>query len=146
MKNKYYTPSIEEFHVGFEYEEKNNKEYRKINYDGSQVLKSKSYYDDHGCEYDAIEDDLKLPNYIRVKYLDKEDIESCGCRFIAEEVVFGIGDIYKYDLLLLNAHYKITHIPSDNSRLIIKREGINIDLIIRNKSELKALLKQLNIK
>ena len=62
--NKYYTPSIEEFHVGFECEIK---------------------IGDHWKNIKAIEDieemliyGIPKPNNSRVKYLDKDDIESLG--------------------------------------------------------------------
>ena len=145
MKNKYYTPSIEEFRVGFKYELKDLNVYRKDKYDGSQVLKSKSYYDDHGCEYDAIEDDLKLPNYIRVKYLDKQDIESLGFSYCKthpgmEQMEFDKGE------------YELTYDPNFKGkqwlRINLEGEG-DVTLFsgsIKNLSELKILLKQLNIK
>ena len=64
MESKYYTPSIEEFYVGFEYE---------VNYGENDWQKE--------CLW-AKPEVVTLPymnlENIRVKYLDKEDIESLG--------------------------------------------------------------------
>jgi len=141
MENKYYTPEIEikkyyqpdisEFHVGFEYE------YEDINQGGAStswykgIIEPKQayiidqIYRDEDREY-------------RVKYLDKEDIESLG--FIKES-------IYSHKL---NQDYYIEY----NSEKPIHTDSIEIKNnqntlfsgYIKNKSELKKLLKQLNIK
>ena len=62
--NKYYTPSIEEFHVGFELEIKTHelRPWEKHTWIPGDQAKSVSNYLDQ----------------IRVKYLDSEDIESLG--------------------------------------------------------------------
>jgi len=144
MENKYYTPKIEEFHVGFEYEFAfNKKNYTKIVYDGSQVLKSKSYYDDYGCEYDAVEDDLK---YCRVKYLDKEDIESFGFECSDSDVMEDVHECKKkhkgFDILLLQ--YQHTKVVS-----IFRGVGEKLTPIfgglIKNKSELKKILQMTGV-
>lgn len=148
MKDKYYTPEIGEFHVGFEYEFSYDKlNYKKQTYDGSQVLKSKSYYDDHGCEYDAVEDDLK---YIRVKYLDKKDIESLG--FISKELKYWEEEtgeiIYKKDNYTL-VFWKNAYKSDYKTNVYIRQEtGLGQHCFkgeIKNKSELKKILKQLGI-
>lgn len=80
MENKYYTPQIEEFHVGFEYEMKerflDGTVKNQIDFDNA---KWKSCICDSGVIY--IERALEGKNAknshcgIRVKYLDKQDIE-----------------------------------------------------------------------
>ncbi len=143
--NQYYTPELEEFHVGFEFEYSHNKiNYKKQIYDGSQVLKSKSYYDDHGCEYDAVEDDLK---HIRVKRLDREDIESLGFR--TNEMTTPISfesDFYE------KKHKGIFRVCLvENEHFVYVKKMYEKDVktifsgIIKNKSELNRLLKQLGI-
>jgi len=62
-KNKYYTPTIEEFHVGFEYELKTEGEWV------SQTL---------DIDYSLNRVAGGLANNTRVKHLDQEDIESFG--------------------------------------------------------------------
>ena len=123
-EEKYYTPSIEEFHEGFEYEVKN--EYRnEWNKDIWDVISN------YG--------DTKLYNLdvekCRVKYLDKEDIESCG---------FKVDSIYSFK----KGDYNIEVDPHN-----IQKDTIDIYLIsdcifkgkIKNKSELQRLMKQLGI-
>ena len=66
MENKYYIPSIDEFHVGFEYEWK---------CDGTKTDWNKSICDNVMIPLDV---DCQRVNDYRVKYLDKEDIESLG--------------------------------------------------------------------
>lgn len=65
----YYTPDMEEFHSGFEFEYFYQDEWHKHNLDGNPIVHH---------ELDEFKDDLmKLAHAIcRVKRLDKEDIES----------------------------------------------------------------------
>ena len=119
--SKYYTPKIEEFHVGFE------------------------------CEYQNIENAVwglfKHPNLdslpldhelecIRVKYLDREDIESLG--FNTEDN----GECYN-----LQIGFDLYGIyPWESNKIhIIKDMKTLFEGIIKNKSELKKLLIQLSI-
>jgi len=129
--DKYYTPEIEEFHVGFDYEIKNAL--------WDKVISTKDIF------YDGIEYHLK-DNKIRVKYLDQEDIKSLG--WIPDKE--------------FNNHYRF----GDNWVLHFRKHGdllYPIDLYcgrkefppgayqsymfigIKNKSELKKLMKQLRI-
>ena len=72
--NKYYTPKIEEFHVGFEYEEKSSGLWTKQVYNELSPILNKKLEDDYGVLYDTIQDYINQ-EIIRVKYLDQEDIE-----------------------------------------------------------------------
>jgi hypothetical protein len=115
---KYYTPEIEEFHVGFEYE---------YNYEEgiTRVLGTNDTVD---------------TEEVRVKYLDKEDIESLGFK------LDNVHNEVKFNYLMFP--YRLEHTPHNN-RLDIYKWGDECDMIgyinIKNKSELKRLLKQLNI-
>lgn len=151
--NKYYTPSLEEFYIGFEYEQ--------YNYD------DKKFYSDTIVDCDFMSSDLKYTSdngfttiieeikkeYIRVKYLDKEDIESLGfTQSLMHKYIFISNEYKPY----YNNSYKIginydinTHIISifiifdEYTRNPTK--DIICSLLIKNKSELIKLLKQLNI-
>ena len=72
---KYYTPSIEEFHVGFEYEYRNHdgtvKNNTVLNYWNKSTISDLN-------ELSYVERGLQTPNNTRVKYLDKDDIKSLG--------------------------------------------------------------------
>ena len=140
---KYYTPELEEFYVGFEFEYSHNKiNYKKQIYDGSQVLKSKSYYDDHGCEYDAVEDDLK---HIRVKRLDREDIESLG--WVNGEI-YGMGCYLRPDKngkAIIDGYQLVFHSWEYIEIYQESTSDIKFSGTIKNKSELKKVLKMLGI-
>lgn len=94
--DKYYTPLKEEFYIGFEYESYYGPDdYR------SQVFDKFSEYVSGGwdCDiYDTLDCELdnKDPKFnIRVKYLDRSDIESLGFMLI-EGIKPGKDDIENY--------------------------------------------------
>ena len=134
MIDKYYTPDIEEFHIGFEY------------------LLEEEFLDEDGCAYYeerqkvfSVDDTITFNRCVRVndyplyhisvKYLDKEDIESLG--FEQQSLQYQ----YKKDW------YRLISRCEENQYII--EDGRYQDQIfvgtIKNKSELKRLLKQLNI-
>ena len=124
MENKYYPPEIEEFHEGFSHEYKG-------------PLDTKWHKEDFK---------LKGPNanfswfltegHFRVKFLDREDIESLGFVNIPDTNAFDKGEyqINFQDYILCN----FVEVYDDASRLVFQGT-------IKNKSELKVLLKQLGI-
>lgn len=117
MESKYYTPEIEEFYVGFEYE--------RNQYENDKWYK---YVVEKG---DVLDHESKLKN-IRVKYLDREDVESLG--FNTEDN----GECYNlqigFDLYGLY--------PLENNRIHITKDMKTLfDGIIKNKSELKKTIK-----
>lgn len=127
MENKYYTPNLEDFHVGFEYEVKEEKTFEKV------VFKITDIYN-----YPLINTILNLQekvedSYIRVKYLDREDIESLGWSYNEEFKYFRIRE----DFILLEYQ---------NNEILIQEDGENLFWgKIKNKSELKKLMKQIGI-
>ena len=173
MESKYYTPAIEEFHVGFEYEVFDNRyEYKveKISETKLRVLSDpvvatvwfKEVYGIDSLLYIEDSSDIRsnLSSYIennniRVKYLDKEDIESLGfikvkdysssctlqltnndCDLIAE---IDLDDdcnceIEKFDVCGVEPNGFKDYCSS----VVFKG-------VIKNKSELVKLLKQLDI-
>ena len=132
--NKYYTPLIEEFHIGFEYQSLT---------DPRQPEKDIAWSDEElRTEVDMmnvfkymIEDDFMEH---RCKFLDKEDIESFG--FIHDR-----GYMYNF------GQYRLHFIQPDNELDIIHiyDNESNDDTIflgnIKNKSEFKFILKRLGI-
>lgn len=163
MENKYYTPSIEEFHVGFEYEryEKPYYDYKKefvgkkdqLGYIIKDYLPTDYICMKSGWTKETFDIEDKLPNVqwinkdgileplcteTRVKYLDKEDIESLGFKQ-------STSDNYWYDYK--NNKYWLYKEWEKDWRWIISDEESEISFAgsIKNKSELKRLLKQLNI-
>lgn len=95
QQNKYYTPSIEELHVGYELEVE---DFNQGHENGVQWIKS---IIKHGGNYErntheqifdgttiqGIEarNDVYIRNTYRTKYLDREDIESCGWEIVWED-------------------------------------------------------------
>jgi hypothetical protein len=142
MKNKYYTPSIEEFYVGFEYE--SHQDPRTD--DGWE----KSILGRHDFKYVMREDnDVDY----RVKYLDKSDIEDLGFKLAGGKLIRDYRDSFEYHPDK-HIHYVLDYTYSINKVRILKEDSnyfhedeiVLFEGIIKNKSELKILLKQLNIK
>lgn len=125
--NKYYTPSIEEFHVGFEYQ--GLVDYYKNEY---KTFIVENAYDLIKRMETYISQDM---DWVRVKYLDKEDIESLG--FEQQSLPYQFKkDWYK----LVKRHEENQYIIEDGRY----QDQIFVG-VIKNKSELKKLLTQLGI-
>ena len=146
MENKYYTPEIEEFHVGFECEIQSSWGMQKGIY--PSILREDTLTGFQLQKIGETETLKKVISDIRVKYLDKKDIESLNYKhkkdtqysFVSKNSSIQLHDKNrwhtKYNALTIYKHNKIN--PLDKTSVF---QGI-----IKNKSELKVLLKQLNIK
>ena len=124
MKDKYYQPTKEEFYIGFEYE--------------MQHVKSEEWIKETVRDYKDIRYVELLPNKRRVKYLDKEDIEDLGFKQITDNC---------YNLPIGNEEFRLLF--EDNILKIYLADKYSNMLFqgnVKNKSALKILLKQLNIK
>ena len=154
MKNKYYTPSIDEFFQGFEYEIKetfgDGTVKTQEQYDASKWVKEKY----SGNMFPYIDRALSGRNAengrcgIRVKHLDREDIEDLG--FICEIVPCG-QDTEPQDFGIRRKD-ETAYIGTFFSENDVTKER-NIELCgnyfkVKNKSEFKKLLvmSMLNIK
>lgn len=148
VKDKYYTPTIEEFHVGFEYELK------RLNSWDKDIISIDDLASSYGNP-DGIAVKLK-EGRVRVKYLDQEDIESLGfgnkkrAALDWYQLEKRIEDNYNSYGYWRNFH--LVHGDDKNTVNILAYEyGFNdspntlFQGIIKNKSELKRLLKQLGI-
>ena len=139
-ENKYYIPELSEFYYGFEYEllKPDNKYYKRIF--GKDIIDN--------YELDEFNDDLtKIAHSIsRVKYLDKEDIESLGWEFIKQHPGTTSFDFEKEE-------YSLNFDPEFGEKWNLRiYDGEDQDSefnyfsgFIKNKSELVKLLKQLEI-
>jgi len=159
MKNTYYTPELEEFYLGFECEQYNpdTKDWEKLTIGTIRIQLNESnyylFYDKEGKKREnALLSDKPL---FRVKYLDQEDIKSLGFR------VLKIGNSYlsipsetwyiKEDPKNPKHSYRLVHQPPINKVMIIHRFTSDTDVLtifegeVKNKSELKKLLKMLKI-
>lgn len=162
MEAQYYTPTIDEFHSGFEYQIKN------ADWDNKIVVLD--------TMLDAIEYHLKS-GVIRVKSLDRQDIEECGWKmehsywdrtdlsrtkiirltpFFSEELHFEF-EINEHDLFILklnNSNVEIIHAKKESLDLMTKTEVLKQEAMIfstifegtiRNKSELLKIMQQCGI-
>ncbi len=145
-KEKYYTPTIEEFHVGFAIE---------CNVEGNciPVPYAINYLQGNG-KPDLLDVLNSLINkWIRVKHLDREDIESEG--WLHDQTTKD-GAYFYYGSLMTEKEFMLT-CPSarlskgeDYTNLSISslRDHITegFDGVIKNLSEFRKLQKQLGIK
>ena len=138
--SKYYMPDIEDLYVGFEHE---------IEVEGRWFLKIQ-LPDSLSVLYEMIKEDT-----IRVKYLDREDIESLGWEYFGynnltdlvefrlDQFILSVGEsentISVYRKLLVQTKEKPEGFFSDDYLHQIYEGNI------KNKSELKVLMKQLGI-
>lgn len=125
-ENKYYTPSYDEFCVGFEYEnfvKGKGWTFRVLEDLGSQDLNEEGFCLD-GDDY-------------RVKHLDREDVVDLGWKQMGViDCVYGFTITDRFHLAF-DEHSK---------RVIINdHEKTLIDCKIKNKSELKKIMKMLQI-
>lgn len=160
-KNKYYIPELEEFHYGFEFEmipsiglmitsfEQKDEE-RKIlwatKYNKEIFGQSEAYA--FGIGYPDIQAGIKAKT-CRVKYLDRDDIESLGFEFVGELLD---SSSYRRDNLGLIHKHKDNTISTFTADPMVSEDqfstDLNIDyqrvgrLTIKNKCELKKFLKQ----
>jgi len=137
MSEKYYTPEISEFRIGFECEFKNRMQ-------GNEWAKEVCDWDTLSIALDNDEhDNDNFADVFRVKYLDREDIESLGFVYRKHKIS---DDFWKGD-----THNNILIEVLSDKKLCIRHridgmlEGEIIGIAIKNKSELKVLLKQLGL-
>ena len=152
MENKYYTPEIEEFHVGFEYEHLAKGYLWFLNGGGPKDTWMKETFsggagqdgESEVCELDTLIDDKA----VRVKHLDREDIESLGFTQITDDC-FNIS-IKEYrgrlsqEVRILFRKTILIYLAMDLD-LGDKDNLVLFTGTIKNKSELKVLLKQIGV-
>ncbi len=123
MDNKYYTPELEEFHMGFEYE--------WLHEDGDWIKATPTEINSK---------DFKEQLYgLRVKYLDREDIESLGYE--------DLGSLWfenKKNKTRIRK-WKNTQIDIYTDWYSNEDNALRFRGSCKNKSEFKRLMKQLNI-
>lgn len=152
MKDKkYYTPEISEFHVGFEFQDKNYPE-------NDNAWTGRPYTLRAEYELDTVQDRIDK-NQIRVKHLDQSDIESLGWEYmekmVREEHDYEVLDCWEipvdatenkekyYVLFIYKEKLHIEYHEYQNS--VGRTEDTLFKGTIKNKSELIKLLKQLGI-
>lgn len=154
MESKYYTPTIEEFHIGFEFEELFQDKPTKMKVYSKEELKAFPY-SWQKLKLDTSHSISRITSKIaqdkvRVKYLDQQDIEDLGFIYTGKSIdiwfekkgYFQIGDWVSFKIKL---HYGL----HDNRLYIIAMDcGDEYKLfegIVKNKSELKKILQQVGV-
>jgi len=141
---KYYTPRLEDLHIGFECEEWIESYPEGFWSDVSEPIDKDKLEKILGyCERD--EEYLKQ-NY-RVKHLDKEDFESLQWKLISEEIkTYSHWCVFKKQGVEISVQLKNVNKKYPN-HLNFRGDNNtffgNFKILIRNKSELKTLLNQL---
>jgi hypothetical protein len=147
MENKYYTPELEEFHSGFEFEYIHPiSEYDKENEWTSHNWEARLATLTINADCISIGGFTIKPNKIRVKILDREDIESLGWDYDLDSTV---RCEYKDYMLYNFNNSNIFTIKAKRGFVKYGQAFVGFDIlfegVIKNKSELKKLMKQLNI-
>jgi hypothetical protein len=157
---KYYTPKLEEFYVGFEYERKEESgklDINKTNYKLEWIPQIFTIEELLTYSFEAEDNYFKIhleQEQFRVKYLDQEDIESLGFKYTGKTVGLWFKKEGFFDTpggRHRLTKYELIYFPNNNELHIEgflgnDSEGKLFEGIIKNKSEFKKLLKQLNIK
>jgi hypothetical protein len=158
-KEIHYTPTIEEFHVGFEYEIEETEQGSGHKYWRESIF-GNLLINPHGgmfsTDMKTVKDWIK-EECVRVKYLDQEDVESLGWKHI---VTKSIGKDH-YEGCFEKSTCGLMCFDHDwlNNKITIKHPNYIRDgsgrfdgyiyyankLVIKNKSELKKLMQMLSI-
>ena len=136
MDTKYYTPDISEFHVGFEYERMNGTDWEKAELTNVDCWGTMA----RGYENEFEEID-SLIRSVRVKCLDKEDIESFGFEHdqtTKDGSYFYSGTLITENQWCINLKDFTIDIYDINSKSDFRFNGL-----VKNKSELKRILKMI---
>ena len=167
MDAKYYTPDISEFHVGFEYEHCHSsirfvmldlRTGDRTNETEPKEIWEKSVFT--GNEFDVWKSSFKFDDslrdgQIRVKYLDKEDIESFGFKCEEEDVLSTLYSQFnrRFSMLVDNRYFIHIGMITLSDRVILtidtsvyensEKTKVIHSIRIKNKSELKQILKMI---
>ena len=141
MDNKYYTPSKEELHIGFEFEEEfKNPNWHKLANPSQDIYEFVKLKLDTSHSISRIIQKIKTDK-VRVKFLDESDLEELGWNVhekgIEKKVVGGEWRVHYLKLGTLELQY------SDD---LDWEAGFEIaDVKVKNKSEMRKLMEMLNI-
>jgi len=143
MKNTYYTPELEEFCLGFEceYYNRETEVWEKLTIDTIKLQLNECnyylFYDKEGNKRDNYTF-LSEASKFRVKCLDSQDVEELGFKLVWNDTQASTFALNEWVLNLSGNRVVITN---NTDELAARR----FNGTIRNKSELKTLLKQIDI-
>jgi len=142
---EYYVPSIEEFHPGFEYEHLSDGLFED-SIEDFWGWYNRCFGEDSFDIDIVIEEFKKESERFRVKYLDKEDIESLGFKFVYNRNGVDTFSLDK-EKRVLDYNYKtkkLILLIGDSETYYHNCQTI-FDGHINNISELKIILKQIGV-
>jgi len=158
MANTHYTPDVSEFFIGFEFEFACTGTVDGIKQEDIWIADK---VEDGQRIQDVFERQELMEECFRVKYLDKSDIESLGWIFIPDDskgdgnfrwfdaFIIGINIFDGYKLAywgFMDLEYKDSKSQIWNYKCLIQlKDSVIFEGTIKNKSELKKLMQQLNI-
>ena len=143
----FYTPTVEDFHVGLRYEYCDN--YHDMNPsepDGDfwrkYVLPNDVYFEEPPCPFGYYQENKPMTHF-RIKYLDRQDIEELGWEFWGENkdpqfVTYRHSGGYKMVVSEKGFHIFSTNLNGSGKETLFFGE-------IKCYNELKKLMIQLNI-
>jgi len=144
---EYYVPSIEEFHPGFKYEHLSDGLFED-SIEDFWGWYNRCFGEDSFDIDIVIEEFKKESERFRVKYLDKEDIESTVFEnWIDMEKRIGrsvLEPFPSFTFLSDDGQYKLKHF-NDHDVRIYHNENTVFDGHVNNISELKIILKQIGV-
>lgn len=165
MENKFYTPDLTEFHIGFEYEFLQHHGSPKQEWVSLTLTQISDGEDDArlGLTLKALEnyDNVYIRNAWRVKCLDTHDLEELGLRGVADEINSGnyrvVSELYYGNNITADEGLHVRAVLVNPNGIQI--QSLHIDYyscitnkytplfsgVLLNKSELKRLLSQISI-
>lgn len=162
-KSKYYTPELEEFHVGFEYEayeigytydvELIEEQPAVLQILGNPIQSAAWVKKEYSLlDFSSVIDgelDAYIPE-VRVKYLDIEDIESLGWKLSHEQNSQNPKGFY-FTYVFRKSGMYLDFYPNRKDKITVHNGGHYEDYNclftgqVKNKSELKKLLKMIGV-
>lgn len=131
MIKQYYVPNPEDIHIYSEYQHttlENNKEYIQINIPEELTFCLERLRDKR----------------VEIKFLDKEDIEDLGWKLINEDCLYKF-QIYNY-MLVVDFYNEDDFFPTNPITITEIKDNLTVFYgKIKNKQDLKKLMKQLEI-
>lgn len=165
-EKRYYYPAIEELHVGFECEvgQEETVQIDRKEYWEKAIIQEKQEDIEFGCLSIMVAQGKQLEKNvfddhsaykIRIKHLDKDDFESLGWKQsgLTKELFIKKGYFQLFGETLKNVYVNFNHGITQIFYLYFDEEGrVKENLttyifrgVLKNKSELKKIMQQLNI-
>lgn len=152
--NKYYTPSIEEFHVGFRYEY-NSKDFMSLLDGTAGQWKKENFH--CGCGLDGESEMNDIYNLIdrksiRIKVLDRDDIEELGWKYEGKHWYYRGDEYYSLQDPYENEVWYFLHVHDNYAYYTILEGSLGSYSLegsprefcgdVKNYNELKRIMKQ----